>query len=60
MTQPYYKGPGNLDVKHVESVPLAISYHLYSLCVSKVLSSYIAGLSEKFTAKNGTFLHIRS
>ena len=41
--QSHYEVPGNLQVGHVEYVPLAISYHLYFLRISKVLSSYITG-----------------
>ena len=42
-TQPRYEAPGNLQVGHVDYVPLAISYHLYFVRISKVLRSYIAG-----------------
>ena len=53
-TQPHYEVPGNLQVEHIECVSLTISYHLYFLCISKILSSYITGQWGKFTVKNAT------
>ena len=53
--QPHYEAPGNLQVGHVECVLMTISYHLYFLCISEVLSSYITGQWGKFTVKNATF-----
>ena len=35
---PHYEAPDNLQVGHVECVLLAISYQLFSLCISKVFS----------------------
>ena len=51
---PHYEAPDNLQAGHVERVPLTISYHLYFLCISKVLSTCITGQSSKFTVKNAT------
>ena len=36
-TQPVCEAPGNLQIGHVECVPLKISYHLYVLRIPKVL-----------------------
>ena len=36
--QPHYEAPGNLPVGHVECAPLAISYYLIFLCISKASS----------------------
>ena len=50
---------GNVHVGHVECVPLAISYHLYFLCFSKDLSSYITDQWNKYTIKNDTLCFYR-
>ena len=52
--QPHYKAPANLQVRRLECVPLTISYHLYFLCISKILNVYITGQWGQFTVKNAT------
>ena len=62
-TQRHYEALGSLQVGLVECVPLTISYHLYFLCISKVLNSYITSQWGKFSVRNTLcfyiyFLHI--
>ena len=52
--QPHYEAPRNLQVEHVECVPLTVSYHLHFLCITKVLNSYITDWWGNFTIKKAT------
>ena len=48
------KAPGNLQVRHIECVPLTIFFHLDIFSASlKFLGCYIMGQWAEFTVKNG-------
>ena len=50
-TPPHYEATSNFQVGHVEFVPLAVSYHLYFLCISKVSSLLYHGLVGQVHSK---------
>ena len=58
-TQSLYEAPGNLQVGHVEFAPVAISYHLFFLCISNVLSILHHGSVGDFTVKTATLCFCR-